>query len=135
MLRLALVMLTLACSTRVATPPGEPSDDQLLALGDRVLAMQDEMARAAAAAGSDCGRMATAVTGVVNAHRDLLAPELAARMRRYDARFDRVMTAQRSQRYTEIMGRFRDAIAPCAGDSRLTAALAPLDVASGSATP
>lgn len=125
----AVFALAGACSRGgdgTAGGQSHPRDAELRRLIGRTLDMHDGLAEAASRAGRDCAAMARGFTEVIEAHRDVLAPSDVDTDPELRARFDQLL-GEEAKRQAAWAERFGEAVAPCAADPQVGAALAPLE--------
>ena len=123
----ALIALAAACN-RAGERAGDshPRDPELRRLIGRAHDMHDALADGARRAGSDCAAMAQAFSEVLAANPDLVGKAEIEGDAALRARFDQLL-AEQVERQMAWVERFGEAVAPCASDPRVGAALAPLE--------
>ncbi len=93
----------------------------------RALSMHDGLAAAASRAGRDCAAMASGLAAAIEEHRDVLAiPAALEAEPELRTRFDQLV-GEVGEQLAAVVTRFGKAIAPCAADPQVGAALAPLE--------
>ncbi|HUQ03404.1 MAG TPA: hypothetical protein VM261_12965 [Kofleriaceae bacterium] len=109
------------------TPKATPSDAELEVLFARTLDFLDQFADAIAANESNCPKMATAMTGVFDAHKELLAQAKSFEGNEdVDAKVDAYMETHKP-RVEAAMGKMMKGMQTCAGDPDVQKAMEGFD--------
>lgn len=109
------------------TPKATPSDAELESLFARTLDFLDKFADAIAANEGDCPKMATAMTGVFETHKDLLAEAKAYEGNtEVDAKVDAYMETHKP-RVEAAMGKMMKGMQACSSDPAVTKAMEGFD--------
>lgn len=109
------------------TPKATPSDAELETLFARTLDFLDQFADAIAANEGDCPKMATAMTGVFDTHKDLLAEAKSYEGNsEVDAKVDAYMETHKP-RVEAAMGKMMKGMQACSNDPAVQKAMEGFD--------